>query len=61
MTHDATNREIASALFITDNTVKIHARNIMHKLHARRRLEAMTCAIEDGMQFSEDGTGMEQM
>jgi len=61
MAHDATNSEIASALFITKNTVKIHVCNIMHKLHAPHRLAAMTCAIEDGMQFSEDGIGMEQM
>jgi len=61
MAHDATNSEIASALFITKNTVKIHVRTIMHKLHAHHRLAAMACAIEDGMQFSEDGTGAEHM
>jgi len=36
-------------------------RTIMHKLHAHHRLAAMACAIEDGMQFSEDGTGAEHM
>ena len=61
MAHGATNSEIGSALFITKNTVKIHVHNIMHKLHAHHRLAAMACAIEDGMQFSEDGIGMEQM
>jgi len=46
---DATNKEIASSLCVTDNTVKVHVRNIMHKLHARNRLEAAICAIQAGL------------
>jgi len=56
-----TNKDIADTLFITDNTVKIHVRNIMHKLHARHRLEATVCAIEEGLQYSVDGSGPESM
>jgi len=46
---DATNKEIATSLCVTDNTVKVHVRNIMHKLHARNRLEAAICAIQAGL------------
>ena len=46
---DATNKEIASSLCVTDNTVKVHVRNIMHKLHARNRLEAAIYAIQAGL------------
>ncbi len=46
---DATNKEIASTLFITENTVKVHVHNIMCKLQARNRFEATVCAIEAGM------------
>lgn len=45
----ATNKEIASSLCVTDNTVKVHVRNIMHKLHARNRLEAGIYAIQAGL------------
>jgi len=45
----ATNKEIATSLCVTENTVKVHVRNIMHKLHARNRLEAAICAIQAGL------------
>jgi len=54
-----TNKDIADTLFITESTVKIHVRNIMHKLHARHRLEATVCAIEESLQYSVDGSGPE--
>lgn len=46
---DATNKEIATSLCVTDNTVKVHVRNIMRKLHVRNRLEAAICAIQTGL------------
>lgn len=54
MAHDASNRQIASALHISENTVKVHVHNIMQTLHARNRLEATVCAIEEGLQCSLD-------
>ncbi|RLC59934.1 MAG: hypothetical protein DRI01_10800 [Chloroflexi bacterium] len=61
MADGATNQEIANALVITENKVKIHVQNIMHKLHARHRLEATVCAIEERLQRSIDGSGPERM
>ncbi|WP_206917966.1 response regulator [Alicyclobacillus suci] len=38
----ATNREIANALFIAENTVKNHLKNIMAKLHIQNRVQLAT-------------------
>lgn len=45
----ATNKEIAEALFITENTVKIHLRNILGKLHLQNRIQAATYALQKGL------------
>lgn len=45
----ATNREIASALTLTENTVKNHLRNILEKLHLENRVQAAAYALKMGL------------
>lgn len=45
----STNREIAAALFISENTVKFHMNNILAKLHLRNRVQAVSWAIRTGL------------
>lgn len=45
----ATNREIAAALDITENTAKMHLRNILEKLHLQNRIQATAYAIRQGL------------
>lgn len=45
----ATNREIASRLFISENTVKNHVGNILTKLNLRNRREAASFAQRHGL------------
>ena len=45
----ATNREIAEALTITENTAKIHLRNILEKLHLQNRIQAAVYAVREGL------------
>ncbi len=44
-----TNRELADALFITENTAKVHMRSIMDKLHVRNRQQAVHLATQKGI------------
>jgi DNA-binding NarL/FixJ family response regulator len=39
------NREVADQLFISENTVKNHVRNILEKLHLHSRMEAVMYAV----------------
>lgn len=43
----ATNREIASGLFIAENTVKNHLKNILAKLHLQNRVQLATFAQQN--------------
>lgn len=45
----ATNREIASSLFIAENTVRNHLKNILAKLHLRNRIQAAVYAAHKGL------------
>lgn len=44
-----TNKEIASALVISENTVKIHLHNILEKLHLQNRIQAAVYAVRQGL------------
>ena len=44
-----TNKEIASSLVISENTVKIHLRNILEKLHLQNRIQAAVYAVRQGL------------
>jgi len=41
------NREIAEELYISENTVKNHVRNILEKLHLHSRMEAVVYAVRE--------------
>ena len=45
----ATNKEIAESLYISENTVKTHLRNIMDKLHLANRSQAAAYAVKRGL------------
>ncbi len=44
-----TNNEIAGALCLSENTVKIHLRNILEKLHLENRIQAALYAVHQGL------------
>jgi Response regulator containing a CheY-like receiver domain and an HTH DNA-binding domain len=45
----ATNREIATALFVSENTVNFHMKNILRKLHLKNRTQAAAYAVRRGV------------
>lgn len=49
VTGGAINKEIAATLYITENTVKYHLRNIMEKLHLRNRAQVAAYAVSKGI------------
>jgi DNA-binding NarL/FixJ family response regulator len=46
----ASNREIAEALVVTDNTVKYHLKNILQKLHLHNRAQVVAYALRHGIE-----------
>jgi DNA-binding NarL/FixJ family response regulator len=44
-----TNKELSQELFISENTVKVHLRNIMEKLNVRNRSQVIALALEKGL------------
>ena len=44
----ASNREIAATLYVSENTVKFHMKNILEKLHLRNRAEVVAYAARKG-------------
>ena len=51
----ATNREIAAKLYISENTVSFHMKNILGKLHLKNRAQAAAFAIRAGL--ADDASG----
>lgn len=45
----ATNRDIATALHVTENTVHFHMKNILAKLHLKNRAQAAVYAVSSGL------------
>jgi len=43
------NREVGQQLFISENTVKNHVRNILEKLHLHNRMEAVVYAMKESL------------
>jgi len=44
-----TNKEIGSELHLSVNTIKIHLRNILEKLHLQNRIQAAVYAVREGL------------
>jgi DNA-binding NarL/FixJ family response regulator len=49
VTEGKRNREIATELGISENTVKFHLKNIVEKLHAQNRAELAARAVREGL------------
>ncbi len=49
VTQGRSNKEIATALAIAENTVKNHLKNILEKLHLENRVQAATFALREGL------------
>lgn len=54
VTRGLRNKEIATQLGISENTVKYHLRNILEKLHAGSRAELAARAVREGLVPAED-------
>ena len=47
MARGLNNKEVAKQLFISENTVKNHVRNILEKLQLHSRMEAVVYAVRE--------------
>lgn len=47
-----TNKEVADGLYISENTVKFHMKNILDKLHLRNRSQVIAWAARRGNQLN---------
>ena len=45
----ASNRQIATTLVVTENTVKFHLKNILQKLHLQNRAQVVAYALRHGL------------
>lgn len=43
------NRELAERLFVSENTIKYHLRNILDKLHVQNRAQVIAYAVRHGL------------
>jgi NarL family two-component system response regulator LiaR len=53
----ATNKELAERLFITENTTKVHLKNILGKLGLRNRQQVAAYAVQQGLVAEITDTG----
>jgi DNA-binding NarL/FixJ family response regulator len=53
----STNKEIAATLYISENTVNYHMKNIVSKLHVRNRAGVVAWALEHGYTSKPPGPG----
>lgn len=49
------NRDLAERLFVSENTVKYHLRNILDKLHLQNRAQVIAYAVRHGLVRPGDG------
>ncbi len=49
LTQGSTNKDIANALGVSENTVKNHLKNILAKLHLQNRVQAAAFALREGI------------
>lgn len=49
LAHGASNKEIASALILSESTIKIHVQGILRKLNIAKRVQAAVYAVEHGL------------
>jgi DNA-binding NarL/FixJ family response regulator len=51
------NRELAEQLFVSENTIKYHLRNILDKLHLQNRAQVIAYAMRHGLVNMPEGQG----